>query len=1036
MKNKSFLKMMGRSIKGSLSRFVAIVGITALGAGFLAGLMATSPDMKESSNEFFESLNLYDYYVQSTLGFSEENIKEIKNEPYIKDVMAIEQYDKFVKDDQGESLESRIYHVDFQDKNMLNKVELLEGEMPKNSKECVVEVPNKYNYKAKIGGHYVDEDGDKYKVTGIVRSPLFISFNGEPTTIGKGSIAIAMFVPEKEKPEVYTAVYAISNVKNRDTFSEEYETDLKKYQKDLEAFGKVQVKERRQDIVDEASKELNDNKRKFNREKKDALDKIRKGERELQTNEQKLKDGKKEIETGLTQIDNGLSQIENGKGQILDGKKQIRNGLKEINGGIGLIDNGLEQLEPGIAQLKGAISQLEGQLSMVPEDQQGPILAQIEALKNQLAPLEEKQGQLKEQKRELLAKKQGLEEQLGGLEAQERTLENKKAGLLATRGEIIEKRGELAEGQRELEKGKAELAESKAKANREFSKAEKKIKDAEKEIRDIEQGEWFVANRLDATGVNSYVSDVDKIRAIANIFPVFFFAVAALVVLTTMTRMIEEERGQVGTLKSLGYGNRLLRRYYLFYGAVATVVGSVSGLVAGFLVLPKVIANAYAMMYNLPETATPFRWPLAIYIMVITVIFVIVTILFACRKELKEKPAMLLQPKAPEAGKRILLERITPIWNRLKFTRKITLRNLFRYKKRFLMTIIGVAGCFALLLTGFGIRDSIGDIVQLQFGEVTKYDVNVALDEDSWKAKQDIFSEEGRFATETVTMKNGKLEDLVTLTVPRSEKELETFVDLRVRGSKTPMKLHNGEMLLSEKLTEICDLKKGDQVTITQEGKKDVTMKVAGFFENYVGNVAYITPDTYKDLYGVNPKYNSVYLNIRDKDKNTDIDSIITDLMDDKGVNFAIATDTIRKTFDDSVKNIDYIVGVLIICAGLLSIIVLYNLTNINICERKKELATIKVLGFYNHEVRGYIFREVYMLSFIGILVGIPCGLMLHRFVIRTAEVGGMMFGRNIYWYSFLLAILITLGFTMLVSFIMRRSINKINMVESMKATD
>ena len=1036
MGNKSFFKMMGRSIKGSLSRFIAIVGITALGAGFLAGLMATSPDMKESANEYFDSLKLYDFYVQSTLGFSEENIEAMEKEPYIKEVMAIEQFDKFVEDDEGENLEARIYHLDFNNKSRLNDLELIKGRMPKNKKECLVEVPNKYNYEAKIGGTYKDEDGEKYTVSGIVKSPLYVSFNGEPTTIGKGSIALAMYVPQTEKPEVYTAAYVLSAVKNRDTFSDEYKDGLEKVQKEFEDFGKIQVQVRYDSIVKEATDELNKNKNKFKKEKKDALAKISDGENKLKKNQKKLDDGLVKIDDGLGQVSTGFTKIKDGRAQIKSGRTKINNGIAKIDDGIKQIDGGLAQLEPGIAQLKGGIAQLENQLNMVPPEQQAPILAQIEGMKNQLAPLEEQQKQLQSKRGNLVAQKNDLVNKRSGLARQEQSLNEKEATLVSTRQDLYNKKADLRSGQKEIDKGWRELKDKKAKANKEFAKAEKKIKDAEKEIDDIETGEWFIANRLDAQGVGGYLSDVDKIKAIANIFPVFFFAVAALVVLTTMTRMIEEERGQVGTLKSLGYGNRLLRRYYLFYGAVATIVGSVGGLIAGFLVLPKVISNAYGMMYNLPETATPFRWPLAIFILVITLIFVTVTILFACRKELQEKPAMLLQPKAPEAGKRILLERITPIWNRLKFTRKITLRNLFRYKKRFLMTIIGVAGCFALLLTGFGIRDSIGDIVHLQFGEVTKYDVNVAIEDENWHPEQKIFSKEGRFSTENVTFSHGDLSDSVTLTVPKTKEDLDNFIDLRVRGSKTPVELKDDKLILSEKMTEICDLKKGDQVTIQREGKDDVTMEVAGFFENYVGNVAYITPNTYRELYGEAPTYNTVYLNIADKEKVSDMDGVIRDIMASDGVKFAVATDTIRKTFDDSVKNIDYIVWVLIVCAGLLSVIVLYNLTNINICERKKELATIKVLGFYNHEVRGYIFREVYLLSFIGIILGIPCGLMLHRFVIRTAEVGGMMFGRIIYWHSFLLAIAITIGFTMLVSFIMRKSINKINMVESMKATD
>ena len=1028
---------MGRSIKGSLSRFIAIVGITALGAGFLAGLMATSPDMKDSSNEYFEASKLYDFYVQSTLGFSEDDIDAIEKEPYIKQVMAIEQKDHFVKDDEGESLETRVFHLDFKDKNLLNKFHFVEGRLPEKDNECLVEVPNKYSYETEIGRTFKDEDGKVYKVSGIVHSPLFISTMGEPTNIGKGSIGLALYVNQEKKPDVYTAVYAISNAKDRDTFSEEYEKELDNIQEDLEVFGEAQVLKRHDEIVDEANKELNKNKRKFNKEKKDAYDKINDAEKTLKDNQIKLDDGLDKVNNGIDQVENGLSQIASGQTQIDNGRVSINSGLKKINGGISKINDGLNKLQPGINQLKGAIGQLKQQLQMVPAEQQGPIKQQIQALEQQLGGLESQKTQLNTQKTQLLAQKQELITKRNQLDTQERKLEKQRAQLISTRTELYNKRVELRDGQGEINDGWKELRENKAEADKEFAKAEKKIKDAEKDIKDIEDGEWIIASRLDSTGVGGYLSDIDKIRAIANIFPVFFFVVAALVVLTTMTRMIEEERGQVGTLKSLGYDNRIIRKYYLFYGAVATVIGSFAGLCAGFIILPKVISNAYGMLYNLPATSTPFRPGLGIAIMVITIIFVTITILYSCKNELREKPASLLQPKAPEAGKRIFLERITPIWNRLKFTRKITLRNLFRYKKRFLMTIIGVAGCFALLLTGFGIRDSIGDIVELQFGQVTKYDVSVALNDGNLDKKKDLYDEIGMFATDNITLKKGDKSDVATLTVPEDIKSMKQFVDLRNRVSQEKFELEDGQLLLSEKMNEICDVKKGDTITIEREGYDDVDMTVAGFFEYYVGNVAYMTRGTYADMYGEQPEFKTAYMNIKDSQlKDKEMDDIIREIMEQDNVKFAMATDTIRDNFNDSVKNIDYIVWVLIICAGALSVIVLYNLTNINICERKKELATIKVLGFFDNEVRGYIFREVYLLSGIGVVVGIPFGLLLHRFVIRTAEVGGMMFGRNIYPSSFIFSIVITLAFTVLVSFIMRRSIRKINMVESMKATD
>ena len=525
--------------------------------------------------------------------------------------------------------------------------------------------------------------------------------------------------------------------------------------------------------------------------------------------------------------------------------------------------------------------------------------------------------------------------------------------------------------------------------------------------------------------------------AIARIFPVFFFLVAALVVLTTMTRMIEEERGRVGTLKSLGYTNGVIRNYYLVYGFVASLIGSAVGMSLGFVIFPKVISNAYAMMYNIPEVTTKFIWPMALAIGAVTIAVILFTIYFSCRGELKEKPASLLQPKAPEAGKRILMEKITPIWSRLKFTRKVTLRNLFRYKKRFLMTIIGMAGCFALLLTGFGIRDSINDIVGIQYGEIFKYDMTISVDKDKWKPSKDIYEKQGFFAEENAEVAFNGDKETFTLTVPENQKALSDFVDIRTRTGHEALELKSGEVVLSEKMCEVLDVKTGDTVTVTLDSGEEKEMKVSGICENYVGSVGFVNADTYEDAFGKAPDYSTLYVDIKDKvAESEDTDSIVRDVMNEPDVEYVLATDTISQNFNDSVKNIDYIVMVLIISAGGLSIIVLYNLTNVNVSERKKELATIKVLGFYEREVSSYIFREINILAVLGMICGLPLGVALHRFVIKTAEVGGMMFGRNIYLLSYILSFVIMGIFTFLVNLIMRRSIRKIDMVESMKAND
>lgn len=984
MTKKNFIKMSVRSVKGSLSRFLAIVSIVALGTGFLAGLLATTPDMKDSANEYFKESNLYDFYIQSTLGFSDENVKAVSDLSYVSDVMAIEQEDIMVSDSEGENLETRIFHIDFNDKDRLNKFTFLEGDIPKNDNECIIEVPNRYSYEANIGDVFTTSDGREYKATGIAYSPVLMSTMGEVTTIGKGSVALGIYVQEDDNDVTYTALYGkIKNI-DKDTFSDEYKDRSEEILDKLEEVGKEQSNVRYKELKDEAQEELDKSRAEYEKEKAEALAELEDSRKMLVENQQKVTDGISQIDDGLSQVNSGISQIDEGLPQI---------------------DDGIKQIDDGIVQINKLIEETEDTAS-----------GQLNYLKQQLSDLNKQKSDLKAQKVQL---------------------QDQKVELQKTKQELTAQRAELVGNLDDIEEGWAEYRDGLATANESFASAEKQLDDAQKEIDEIETGKWYISGRLDAQGISSYESDTDKVAAIARIFPVFFFLVAALVVLTTMTRMIEEERGRVGTLKSLGYTNGVIRNYYLVYGFVASLIGSAVGMSLGFVIFPKVISNAYAMMYNIPEVTTKFIWPMALAIGAVTIAVILFTIYFSCRGELKEKPASLLQPKAPEAGKRILMEKITPIWSRIKFTRKVTLRNLFRYKKRFLMTIIGMAGCFALLLTGFGIRDSINDIVGIQYGEIFKYDMTISVDKDKWKPSKDIYEKQGFFAEENAEVAFNGDKETFTLTVPENQKALSDFVDIRTRTGHEALELKSGEVVLSEKMCEVLDVKTGDTVTVTLDSGEEKDMKVSGICENYVGSVGFVDADTYEDAFGKAPDYSTLYVDIKDKvAESEDTDSLVRDVMNEPDVEYVLATDTISQNFNDSVKNIDYIVMVLIISAGGLSIIVLYNLTNVNVSERKKELATIKVLGFYEREVSSYIFREINILAVLGMICGLPLGLALHRFVIKTAEVGGMMFGRNIYLLSYVLSFVIMGIFTFLVNLIMRRSIRKIDMVESMKAND
>jgi putative ABC transport system permease protein len=554
---------------------------------------------------------------------------------------------------------------------------------------------------------------------------------------------------------------------------------------------------------------------------------------------------------------------------------------------------------------------------------------------------------------------------------------------------------------------------------------------------------WSVNTRDSNTGYASFQSNIEKIEAMSKIFPVFFYFIAILVSLTTMTRLVEERRSEMGALKALGFSNAELLMEYLLYALFATLLGCVLGLVVGFKLFPAVISNAYGMMYSIPKVATPFRWNIALVAGSVAVVCILFATLAACFVEIVGTPALLMTPKAPAPGKRILLERISPIWKRIPFSGKVTARNLFRYKKRLYMTITGIAGCSALLVTGFGLHDSIYDIVDKQFGEINKYDLTVVFNDqntiDDDKSSSEFFTDKStvedymKISTENGHVMHGDNIQPTTIVVPEYPEQLDKFILLRERRSHKTIPFTTNGVVLTEKLCEQLEVKEGDFVTLENADGTKADVMVLGGAENYVYAFAYLCPQTYNSLFNKTVSYASALCNLLPQKNN---DKTVETLMNNPSVLYVLSTKKLTANAYDTMRSINIVVVVLIISSGLLSMIVLYNLANINICERKRELATLLVLGYTERESRRYIFREVDILSFIGIALGLVLGIPLHGFIVKTLEVNAAMWGRTIYPLSFICAAFITVLFTFGVNLIMRKSINEINMVESMKVVD
>lgn len=564
-------------------------------------------------------------------------------------------------------------------------------------------------------------------------------------------------------------------------------------------------------------------------------------------------------------------------------------------------------------------------------------------------------------------------------------------------------------------------------------------------IENLNKEEWHVLDRKSHFSYVDYGNAADKIDAIAKVFPLFFFIVAALVCLTTMTRMVDEERGNIGVLKALGYSKWKIASKYVIYAAIASLAGSILGLISGMIMFPIVIFGAWNTMYTIPGVQFQLQIPLALSSIFISVAITTLAAFIACYAELVATPSLLLRPKPPKNGKRIFLERFGFLWNRLTFTHKVTARNLFRYKKRFMMTVIGISGCTALLLAGFGIRDSIETVAKKQFEVIIKYDLQVALKNTTSSVDiEKLFNSLNQDSRIKNIMEitnlggeainNDKVKD-INIVIPSDVKKYKEFYNLNSRGKNKEQILEDGGVIISEKLSSDLKLKIGDKLTINKGDKENKNVIISGITENYVGHYIFISPTYYKEVFGSEVEVNNFIMMDNNLDDN-ELRILESDLNSEEAVNSIYSYHSISENFNESISSLIYVIIVLIISAGALAFVVLYNLSNVNISERIREIATIKVLGFYDKEVSSYIYRENMILTVIGALVGCLLGIALHRFIMITVDLEDVMFGRNIKGISFVYGFILTISFSILVNIVMHNKLKKIPMVESLKSVE
>ena len=694
--------------------------------------------------------------------------------------------------------------------------------------------------------------------------------------------------------------------------------------------------------------------------------------------------------------------------KLIDGRKQLEAGAPALEEAKRLLDEGWAEYEAGLAEYEAGKRRLADARVQLDEG---------------WATLTDKQLELAD-----------AQVQLADARAQ----------LADARAELDDARATIAENVQKLRDGEIEYEDGKAEAEQELADARTEIEDAQRELDDIEQPEWYIWDRSNNVSYASFTGNVEKLTAITTIFPIFFFLVAALVVSTTMTRMVEEERLQIGTLKALGYARGEIMQKYLCYALAAAALGTLVGLAIGFVAFPKIIWSAYAMMYYMPSIATPWRLPQALFAGGTLIVLTVGVTALTCRASLQEVPAALMLPRAPKAGKRILLERITPLWRRLPFTWKVTCRNLLRYKRRFWMTVIGVAGCTALLVAGFGISDSLNAIITKQYTEISHYDLTTIVTQEEATQEGPVYDylygegpveESLTVSMETTRQESPEGEIDIYLMIPQDVQRFADFADLHERVSRKATPLGEEGVVLTEKMASIFGVRAGDTITLKNQDDVTGTFTVTGVCEHYVSNYVYMSAATYQAAFGAAPTYNAVISRLADDSQETR-DAISAELLEmDKVASLSFTEDNVAQV-QNMLQSIDAVVVLIIVCAACLAFVVLYNLSSINVAERVKEIATIKVLGFYDREVNAYVNRESVALTLAGILFGVFAGIALHRFIILTVEVDAVMFGREIAPLSFACAVLLTLLFSTIVNLVMQRTLKKISMVESMKAPE
>ena len=1049
---KGLRKDFRREVKHSFSRFLSILLISALGVAFFAGIRSASPAMLASADATFDSDNLADIRVIGTLGLTDNDVAALLSLEGVQAAEGIYTGD-FLCETENNTVVAKVTSMT----NQVSLVKVKEGRYPEKYNECIADreflaasgfqigdtVRLKTGTEAKISDTLAD---DEFTIVGVGETSYYLNSERGTAAIGDGTADGLLVIPKEAfTAEVYSEIHVtMTGTAQMNCFSKAYDKVLAAVKANIEAVESARCEARLAEFRADADKKLNQAKYEFQEKKDKALSDLGDAYQTLLTKEAELENGQLQIEQQRQQIEELRALFDSGDQSVENGKEQIAEARATIDD----LERQKKAIEDQIAADEAKIAQMQKDLQAdapyISEEEYYQrsmeiirATATVEYYKNQLPAIEKSIADVNER-----------------VTTAEQFIADYPAAAAAARVKIAEGEAKLEEAEKEIQDGEIALERAKEDyalaaedTEAEINAAQEKLDKSEDEINNVKLPKWHVLDRTSIQSYATYKNDAQSIAAIGTVFPIIFFLVAALVSLTTMTRMVEEERTQIGTLKALGYKKSAITAKFVWYALLSTLLGSIVGVALGESLLPIVIIRTYRTVYmHLTQTVVQPHILNAVAATVLALLATVGGAVAASARVLSENPAALMRPEAPKIGKRTFVEDIDFIWMRLNFAQKAACRNLFRYKKRLFMTILGVAGCMALLLAGFGIRDSVEMLPEKQFNRVFSYQGTVGADTSLSRAERrqllsKVASVEG--VTEYLQTKSivtyaetEKGDTSAYLIVPQDTVKLGEYVHLReARFPHDDVTLTDDGVLITEKFAKALGVSAGDMITIKEDETAEPVgdVRVAGVVENYLSSYIYMTPNIYKALYGETASLNAALIQV---DPSADTNAVAEDLLDINGVTSVSMNATTQAQVNSMLGNLNVIIAVMILAAGLLAFIVLYNLNNINITERRRELATLKVLGFYPGELAAYVYRENVILTLFGTVLGMGLGFVLHWFVMQTVETETVMFGAEMRFTSYLFAILLTIVFAVLVNALMYFRMKKIDMIESLKSVE